>query len=81
MPDMYIDTGYLNQVIRGVIKWRKCPSCDKFGRDLAWIDDDGNEVPVGTEGAEQSKRECESCHGIGFIDITTDADLKGEPNE
>lgn len=77
--NLYVETGYLNQMIRGVIKWRKCPDCDKYGIELAWYDDDGNQVKAGTEGADRSQNECDSCRGIGYIDITTDADLTDEP--
>ena len=81
MSDFYVEPGFLNQMIRGVTKWRKCPCCDIYGRELAYYNEDGHQVSASDEGAERSFEKCESCHGIGFIDITTEADLKDEPDD
>lgn len=75
---LMVESGFINQIIRGVIKWRKCPDCDKYGIELQWYDENGNPVKTGTPNASQSDCECETCGGIGFIDITTDDDLKNE---
>ena len=75
---MRIDEGYLNQVIRGVIKWKKCAECDIYGVELQWYDDDGNPIKAGADGARSSSS-CPSCNGVGFIDVTQDTDLINEP--
>jgi hypothetical protein len=76
---LHVDEGFLNQVIRGVIKWKKCCDCDKYGIELQYYDENGNPVKSTEDGAERGKCCCTSCGGIGYIDITTDADLIGEP--
>jgi hypothetical protein len=63
-----IDPGYLNQIIRGIIKWNKCKDCDSNGIELQWYDDNGNAVPTGTAGAAQSDCMCDTCNGVGFIE-------------
>lgn len=79
--DVSATTGYINQLIRGVLKWKKCPCCDIYGRELAYYNEDGHQVGASDEGAERSYAECENCNGIGFIDVTTEADLKDEPDD
>ena len=61
------ETEYLNQVIRGIVKFRKCPSCDVDGIELQAYDYNGEPCPSDT--VDSHRDDCEDCDGLGFIQI------------
>ena len=61
------ETEYLNNVIRGLIQFRKCPNCDAEGRELQAYDDNGMPCSIEADGAYRER--CESCKGLGFTRI------------
>ncbi len=67
---MVVYTEELNQIIRGIIAFRKCPNCDKEGIELQYHDWDGE--PCGADGDGASREECEDCEGLGFIQIPSE---------
>jgi hypothetical protein len=62
-----MDNEYLNQVIRGIIEFRKCPCCDNDGIELQAYDGNGDPCTAQTEGAWRDV--CHDCEGLAFIQI------------
>lgn len=61
------ETAYLNQVIRGLIHFRKCPNCDASGIEL--VSYNGGGEPCHSEDEEAQRFDCCDCHGLAFIEI------------
>ena len=61
------ETKYLNQVIRGLIHFRKCPNCDASGMDLQSYDDCGE--PCKSDDKEAQRFPCGDCEGLAFIRV------------
>ncbi len=64
---MYICTEELNQIIRGIITFRKCPNCDNEGIELQYYDWDGEPCTKDADGAVRDV--CEDCEGLAFIQV------------
>jgi len=63
------ETEYLNQVIRGIIKFRKCPNCDNEGIELQHYSGETGEPCLPTD-TEAFREFCDDCEGLGFIQIS-----------
>ncbi len=62
-----MDDEYLNQVIRGIVTFRKCPSCDVEGVNLQAYDENGDAC---SSSEEDSHRDyCEDCGGLAYIQL------------
>lgn len=59
---------YLNQVIRGIIKFRKCPNCDVDGIELQHYSGATGEA-CKSDDPEAYRDFCQDCEGLAFIEI------------
>lgn len=60
------DIEWVNRVIRGVVKFRKCPSCDVDGVGLIAYNEDGE---LAKDGEESYRELCEDCNSLGFVEV------------
>ena len=56
----------MTEFIRGVVTFRKCPSCDVEGVELVGYNEDGEPAK---DGEDNYRYLCEDCHGLGFIEL------------
>lgn len=58
---------WLRDVIKGEIKFRKCPVCDNEGIEHQSYNEHGE--PCDATHPEALRYTCESCKGLAFIEI------------
>lgn len=75
--DINVETDWLRDVILGKIEWRKCPDCAGKGVEFfngesgaVWSDmRDSQQVVEEALGEDFAMDTCESCKGLGFIEL------------
>lgn len=66
---MEVEKDWMRDLIRGKIIFRKCPDCDKDGRQY-WDENGENCQPSPKEewGENYGEGPCETCDGLGYLE-------------